>query len=82
MIVLMTLPMIKFADKKHSRRLQNRCGSLGSTCVYLERKLGALKCEVSIKDSQEMAVTTALPSIYRGLFPFPKLPLFTRVASP
>jgi hypothetical protein len=40
----MTLPLIKLADKKHSRRLQNRYGSLGSIGVYLE-KLEALKCE-------------------------------------
>jgi hypothetical protein len=47
--MLATLSMIKLADKKQSRRLQNRCRSLDSTGAYLEKKLGALQWEVSTK---------------------------------
>jgi hypothetical protein len=38
-VVPATLPRIKLTDHKHSRQLQNRCGSLDSTGDYLDRKL-------------------------------------------
>jgi hypothetical protein len=44
-VVLVTLPRIKPVDHKHNHHLQIRCGSLGSTGDYLERKLGVLKQE-------------------------------------
>jgi hypothetical protein len=46
---LATLALIKLAYRKRSRQLQNRCGFFGSIGIYLERKRGALKCEVSTK---------------------------------
>jgi hypothetical protein len=62
---------------KNTVEVQNHCGNLGSTGVYLERKLGALEWVLKTNGNQEMLNQPALSSIYRGLFSLPKLPLFT-----
>jgi hypothetical protein len=57
--------------------VQNHWGTLWSTGVYLERKLGALEWVLKTNGNQGMLNQPAIPSIYRGLFSFPKVPLFT-----
>jgi hypothetical protein len=62
---------------KNTVEVQNHYGNHGSTSVYLERKLGALEWVLKTNGSEGMLNQLALPSIYRGLFSLPKLPLFT-----